>query len=97
MISKHMKHKITEIKNRAAYIEDCLVQLRGVIEELEAEAIDKALNTSKEMGVNKTFLADGTANEIDDECEGKKLKCLPVLITGTISLFILLAILLASQ
>ena len=60
-----MKTRITEIKNRTIYIEDCLTELKKVIEELENEELDKAINTS-ELQVNESFIADGTASEIDD-------------------------------
>jgi hypothetical protein len=64
-----MKNKITEIKNRTIHIEDCLTELKKVIDELEEAEIANAINTSKEVSVNETFRADGTANEMDDVCE----------------------------
>ena len=94
-----MKHKITEIKNRTIYIEDCLAELKKVIQELEDAEVDKILNTTEER-VNENFVADGTASEIDDDCEDGIFckKYIPVILaTGTISLLILLGILFVSQ
>ena len=85
-----MKHRITDIKNRTIHIEDCLTDLKRIVEELEDEELAKAINTSKELQVNETFMADGTVNEIDDEeaTEGS-CKYVPLMWAAMIGLLIL--------
>ena len=84
-----MKHRITEIKNKTIYIEDCLKELKEAIEELENEELVKAINTYNELQENKAFIADGTASEMDD-CEAMdKCRYLPVLWGGLIILLVL--------
>ena len=88
-----MKSKITEIKNRTIYIEDCLTELKRVIEDLETEELDKAINTAKELQVNNTFIADGTASEMDD-CEslGGCKKHVRILLGGVAIILVLITI-----
>ena len=93
-----MKNRITEIKNKTIYIEDCLAELKKVIEELEQEELTKAINTSDELQVNETFIADGTASEMDD-CEATDgcKRLLPILWGGMIILLVLTLFLTLSE
>lgn len=61
-----MKNKITEIKNRAAHIQDLLVELSEVIKEVE---LAETINTSKAQQKrfqDGVFLAGSTVNELED-------------------------------
>jgi len=95
MISTSMKSKYSEIKNKLYDIQDCVDELQGIIKEAE---LAETLNTSD--ADDRTFMVDGTANEIEDEVGEMTTTCGfgTKLLAGTgISLLLLLLLLVAVQ
>jgi hypothetical protein len=89
-----MKNKYSEIKNKLYDIQNCVDELQGIIKEAE---IAETLNTSD--ADDRTFMVDGTANEIEDEV-GEMTTCGfgTKLLAGTgISLLLLILLLVAVQ
>jgi len=79
-----MKSKLTTLKNKTAYVVDCLNDIEEFIKELE---LDEALNTTKERleKFDPTKMAGSTVNELDGY---EDIECKPYRITITVAVVI---------